>query len=171
MKRIIFLTLLLFFATVISAAAWISVPDRGDTGWRTYIYHAGPAGFTGTAGFVVSNVIDNSAYSELLLDNLSQGGGATNRGFESGNYSGYSLLGKSVRRGHHFGDRILAATFMTPPRGTTSPIRWVWGRASPPRRFTMPARRRGPPAPSWRQPSLCPPGAASLLIGPFWRET
>jgi hypothetical protein len=95
MKRILLLTLLLFFATVISGAAWVSVPDRGDTGWRTYIYLAGPAGFTGTAGFVVSNVIDNSAYSELVLDNLSQGGGATNRGFESGNYSGYSLLGKS----------------------------------------------------------------------------
>ena len=95
MKRILFLTLVIFFATVISGAAWISVPDRGDTGWRTYIYHAGSAGFTGIAGFVVSNVIDNSADSELLLDNLSQGGGATNRGFESGNYSGYSLLGHS----------------------------------------------------------------------------
>ena len=96
MKRILLLTLLLFFATVISGAAWISVPDQGDTGWQTYIYLAGPDGFTGTAGFVVSNVIDNSAYSELLLDNLSQGGGATNRGFESGNYSGYSLLGNSA---------------------------------------------------------------------------
>jgi hypothetical protein len=96
MKKILLLTLLLFFATVISGAAWISVPNRGDTGWQTYIYLAGPAGFNGTAGFVVSNVIDNSAYSELLLDNLSQGGGATNRGFESGNYSGYSLLGNSA---------------------------------------------------------------------------
>lgn len=96
MKRILLLTLLLFFATVISGAAWISVPDRGDTGWLTYSYPAGPDGFTGTAGFVVSNVIDNSAYSELLLDNLSQGGGATNRGFESGNYTGYSLLGTSA---------------------------------------------------------------------------
>ncbi len=95
MKRILLLTLLLFFATVISGAAWISVPDRGDTGWRTYVYHAGPAGFNGTAGFVVSNAIDNSAYSELLLDNLSQGGGATNRGFELGNYSGYTLMGTS----------------------------------------------------------------------------
>ncbi len=96
MKKILLLTLLLFFATVISGAAWISVPDQGDTGWRTYIYPVGPGGFTGTAGFVVSNVIDNSAYSELLLDNLSQGGGTTNRGFESGNYSGYSLLGNSA---------------------------------------------------------------------------
>ena len=96
MKRILLLTLLFFFATAISGAAWISVPDQGDTGWQTYIYLAGPGGFTGTAGFVVSNVIDNSAYSELLLDNLSQGGGASNRGFESGNYSGYSLLGNSA---------------------------------------------------------------------------
>jgi hypothetical protein len=95
MKRILLLTFMLFFTTVISAMAWISTPDRGDTGWQTYIYHEGPAGFTGTAGFVVSNVIDNSAYSELLLDNLSQGGGG-NRGFESGNFSGYSLLGKSA---------------------------------------------------------------------------
>ena len=29
---------------------------------------------------------------------------------------------------------------------------------------------RGPPVPSWRQPSPCPPGAALLLIGPSWRE-
>lgn len=92
MKRILLLTFLLFFANVVSGAAWVSVPDRGDTGWRTYIYHVGPAGFNGTAGFVVSNVIDNSAYSELLLDNLSQGGGVANGSFESGNYSGYSLL-------------------------------------------------------------------------------
>ncbi len=96
MKKILLLTLVLLFATVISGAAWISVPDQGDTGWQTYIYPVGPGGFTGTAGFVVSNVIDNSAYSELLLDDLSQGGGATNHGFESGNYSGYSLLGNSA---------------------------------------------------------------------------
>jgi hypothetical protein len=44
---------------------------------------------------VVSNVIDKSAYSELLLDNLSQGGGGVNRGFEQGNLSGYELLGTS----------------------------------------------------------------------------
>ena len=54
------------------ASAWIFVPDQGDTGWQTYVYTAGSGGFTGTAGFVVSNVIDNYAYSELLLDNLSQ---------------------------------------------------------------------------------------------------
>jgi hypothetical protein len=43
----------------------------------------------------VSNVIDNSAYPELLLDNVSQGGGGTNRGFEAGNYSNFNLLGLS----------------------------------------------------------------------------
>jgi hypothetical protein len=76
------------------ASAWIFVADQGDTGWRTYVYTAGPEGFTGSAGFVVSNVIDNYAYSELLLDNLSQGG-AGNPGFETGNLSGYDLLGTS----------------------------------------------------------------------------
>jgi hypothetical protein len=76
------------------ASAWIFVPDQGDTGWQTYVYTAGPEGFTGSAGFVVSNVIDNSAYSELLLDNLSQGG-TDNPGFETGNLSGYNLLGTS----------------------------------------------------------------------------
>lgn len=77
-----------------SAGAWISVPDQGDTGWRTYTYTAGPGGLSGTAGFVVSNVVDDSAYSELLIDNLSHGGGS-NRSFEIGNYTGYSLLGDS----------------------------------------------------------------------------
>jgi hypothetical protein len=96
MKKTFLLTLWFLFANVISGAAWISVPNHGDTGWQTYIYSAGPEGFSGTAGFVVSNVIDNSAYSELLLDNLSQGGSATNRGFESGNYSGYNLLVNSA---------------------------------------------------------------------------
>jgi hypothetical protein len=93
--RIILLTLLLLVTTGISSEAWIFVPDQGDTGWRTYQYQAGPAGFSGTAGFVVSNVIDGAAYSELLLDNLSQGSGSSNRGFELGNYSGYNFLGNS----------------------------------------------------------------------------
>jgi hypothetical protein len=78
------------------ASAWIYVPDYGDTGWQTYTYTA-PGGFAGTAGFVVSNVIDTSAYPELLLDNLSQGGGITglNRGFEQESFSGYYLVGNS----------------------------------------------------------------------------
>jgi len=65
------------------ASAWIYVPNQGDTGWQTYTYTAGPTGFTGSAGFVVSNVIDDWGYSELLLDKLSQGGQGTrdsNRG-------------------------------------------------------------------------------------------
>jgi len=73
----------------LKASAWIYVSDQGDTGWHTYSYTAGPQGFTGMAGFVASNVIDASAYSELLLDNLSQGGRTDriNRGFEQGNIS------------------------------------------------------------------------------------
>ncbi len=85
----------LILNTPMEAQAWVYVPDNGDTGWQTYTYQAGPAGFTGTAGFVVSNVIDNSAFSELLLDNLSHGGGSANRDFELGDYSGYTLVENS----------------------------------------------------------------------------
>ena len=66
----------------------IYVADYGDTGWQTYTYTAGSEGFTGTVGFVVSNALDKSAYSELLLDNLSQGGGGINPGFETGHLIG-----------------------------------------------------------------------------------
>lgn len=76
------------------ASAWIYVPDYGDTGWQTYTYTA-PGGFTGTAGFVVSNAKEEGGYPELLLDNLSQGGGGTNLGFESG-LSGYDVLPNSA---------------------------------------------------------------------------
>ncbi len=97
MKRIFSVGIVLFVLGILSlqAQAWEYVPDQGDTGWRTYVYIAGPNGFSGTAGFVVSNVIDQYAYSELLLDNLSQGGGGTNRGFELGHYSYYGLVGDS----------------------------------------------------------------------------
>ena len=87
-------SVLLVLGLSYGASAWIFVPDQGDTGWQTYVYTAGSGGFTGTAGFVVSNVIDNYAYSELLLDNLSQGG-AGNSGFETGNLWGYNLIGTS----------------------------------------------------------------------------
>ena len=75
------------------ASAWIYLPNQGDTGWQTYTYTAGLAGFAGTAGFVVSNVIDDSNYPELLLDNL-KGGGGTNLGFENG-LKGFTLVGTS----------------------------------------------------------------------------
>ena len=88
---IIIATLLLMLGFNNRASAWIYVPDQGDTGWQTVTYAAGTAGFTGTVGFVVSNVIDNGAYSELLLDNLSQAGEG-NRSFETGNLSGYVLV-------------------------------------------------------------------------------
>jgi hypothetical protein len=88
---IIIATLLLMLGFNNRASAWIYVPDKGDTGWQTFTYAAGTAGFTGTVGFVVSNAIDNGAYSELLLDNLSQAGEG-NRSFETGNLSGYVLV-------------------------------------------------------------------------------
>ena len=97
MKKMLIIigTVLLVLSFNYAALAWVYVPDQGDTGWRTYSYTVGPAGFSGTAGFVISNVIDNYAYSELLLDNLSLGGGGTNKGFELGNLTGYNLAGTS----------------------------------------------------------------------------
>jgi hypothetical protein len=97
MKKVLIIiaTVWLVLGLNYGASAWIYVADQGDTGWQTYTYTAGAAGFTGTVGFVVSNVIDNYAYSELLLDNLSLGGGGTNQGFELGNLTGYTLVGTS----------------------------------------------------------------------------
>ena len=91
MKKMLIImgTVLLVLGFNYAASAWVYVPDQGDTGWQTYTYTAGSGGFAGSAGFVVSNVIDNYAYPELLLDNLSHGGGGTNRGFELGNLTGY----------------------------------------------------------------------------------
>jgi hypothetical protein len=91
---IIIATVWLLLGVNYGASAWISVPDYGDTGWQTYAYTAGPGGFAGTAGFVVSNIIDNSAYPELLLDNL-KGGGGTNLSFEGG-LTGYTLVTEST---------------------------------------------------------------------------
>jgi hypothetical protein len=88
---IVIATVCLVFGLNYGASAWIYVPDYGDTGWQTYAYTAGAAGFEGTAGFVVSNVKDTGAYSELLLDNL-QGGGGTNPSFETVNFTGYTFV-------------------------------------------------------------------------------
>ncbi len=82
-------------AAVGPSRAWVFVLDHGDTGWQTFVYDPGPAGFSGTAGFVVSNVIDGSGYSELLLGSLSHGGDPANLSFQLGDYTGYSLLGDS----------------------------------------------------------------------------
>jgi hypothetical protein len=97
MKRLLIImgTVLLVLGCNCAASAWIYVSDQGDTGWKSYTYTAASGGFSGSAGFVVSNVIDNYAYPELLLDNLSLGGGGTNKGFELGNLTGYNLVGTS----------------------------------------------------------------------------
>jgi hypothetical protein len=97
MKRLLIImgTVLLVLGFHYAASAWVYVPDQGDTSWQTYNYTVGSTGFAGSAGFVVSNVIDASAYPELLLDNLSHGGEGTNLGFESG-LSGYDVLPNSA---------------------------------------------------------------------------
>ena len=93
MKKMLIIigTVLLVLGFNYAASAWVYVPDQGDTGWKSYTYTAGSGGFTGSAGFVVSNVIDTSAYPELLLDNL-KGGGGTNLSFETGNFTGYTFV-------------------------------------------------------------------------------
>jgi hypothetical protein len=95
MKKLLIImgTVMLVLGFNYAASAWVYVPSLGDTGWQSYTYTA-PGGFTGMAGFVASNVIDTSAYSELLLDNLSQGG-TDNPGFESG-LLGYDVLPNSA---------------------------------------------------------------------------
>jgi hypothetical protein len=97
MKKMLIIigTVLLVLGFNYAASAWVYVPDQGDTGWQTYSHTVGPGGFVGSVGFVVSNVVDNYAYSELLLDNLNLGGGGTNSGFELGNLTGYTLAGTS----------------------------------------------------------------------------
>lgn len=98
MKKMLIImgTVLLVLGFNYAASAWIYVPDQGDTGWQTHNYTVGPGGFTGSVGFVVSNSIDNYAYSELLLDNLSLGGGGSNKGFELGNLTGFNLLSDTM---------------------------------------------------------------------------
>jgi hypothetical protein len=111
MKRILIIiaTVCLVLGLNHGASAWVSVPDYGDAGWQTYAYTAGPGGFTGTAGFVVSNAIDTGAYSELLLDNL-KGGGGTNLGFETGNFTGFNLMGTSFG---NISDSVTAYSYTT----------------------------------------------------------
>jgi hypothetical protein len=90
------ITLILLILTAnVKAQAWVFVSDYRDTGWQTFTYQTGSTGFTGTAGFVISNAVDNSAYSTLLLANLNYGGGGNNGNFQLGNLSGYSLVGNS----------------------------------------------------------------------------
>jgi hypothetical protein len=107
---IIIATVLLVLGFHYAASAWVYVPDQGDTGWQTYNYTVGSAGFDGSVGFVVSNVNDTSAYPELLLDNLSLGGGGTNQGFELGNLTGYNLVGTSFA---NVSDSVTAYSYTT----------------------------------------------------------
>jgi hypothetical protein len=55
------------------------------------------------------NAKDTGAYSELLLDNL-KGGGGTNPGFETGNLSGYTLVGTSFA---NVSDSVTAYSYTT----------------------------------------------------------
>jgi hypothetical protein len=110
MKKLLIVigTVLLVLGFNFAASAWVYVPNQGDTGWHNYAYTVGSGGFSGSAGFAVSNVIDNYSYPELLLDNLSLGGEGTNQGFELGNFTGFNSLSDTM--GTSFGNVSTSAT-------------------------------------------------------------
>ena len=103
MKKNICLTLMIIAVLGIAAPASAWVTTNFDTGWQTYSLTAGPSGFTGTAGFVVSCQGGLSLNSYLLLDNLSQCGQVGNESFETGTYAGYSLVDLPVGHGISYG--------------------------------------------------------------------
>ena len=73
------------------STAQIVVPDYGDTGWQTFqVTLANP--FSGTVRIGVSNEGDTMADSHLLLDNFVNLGLA-NPGFETGDFTGWTLQG------------------------------------------------------------------------------
>ena len=153
MKKILIVIISVLLAPGLSygAPARIYVPDQGDTGWQTYTYTAGPEGFTGTAGFVVSNVKDNSAYSELLLDNLSQGGGGTNQGFELGNLTGYVLVGTSFAN-VSTSETAVNYNIYTPTQGDFLAVIQGYLTGLLPPSFLMPPGRPAPSARFWKRP-------------------
>ncbi|MFH0726742.1 MAG: PEP-CTERM sorting domain-containing protein [Pseudomonadota bacterium] len=73
----------LMFGMVGVAKAVMFVPGFGDTGWQNY-NRSFESGFTGTVGFVVSDVIDAFGSPSMLIDNLSHSGDPANSGFELG---------------------------------------------------------------------------------------
>ncbi len=50
--------LLCLLAVQDESLAWVFVDAYGETGWQRFTCQAGPAGFSGTAGFVVSKGIN-----------------------------------------------------------------------------------------------------------------
>lgn len=98
MKRgflLLALVVLVLGSMTVSASAWVFVPDYGETGWKTFTYTAGPGGFSGIAGFLISNNRDELLDSILLVDNLSHCSQSGNESFEFGNYDGYTLGSES----------------------------------------------------------------------------
>jgi hypothetical protein len=101
MKKNICLAIVVLSVMATPAPAWVIT--NFDTGWQTYSFNAGPTGFTGTAGFVVSCEGDLFLNSYLLLDSLSQCGQMGNESFETATYAGYSLVDLPVGQGSSYG--------------------------------------------------------------------
>jgi hypothetical protein len=120
------ITLILLILTAnVESQAWVFVSDYRDTGWQTFTYQTGSTGFTGTAGFVISNAVDNSAYSKLLLANLNYGGGGNNGNFQLGNLSGYSLVGNSFAQVVTSATDYYAVPYYSPTGGDFLEMRCV----------------------------------------------
>jgi hypothetical protein len=77
-----------------ATAATIIVPGYGETGWQTYSYTFN-TDWKGTFGIGVSNYSDMENDSRMLVDNLSIGPSG-NRGFETGDFSGYAVYGSEA---------------------------------------------------------------------------
>lgn len=83
----------------------VSSPTRfeSQTGFRTYTSPTLAAG-TYRLAIGVVNVTDDLGESGLLIDNLALSTGTlTNGGFESGNFSGYTVFGEAQIVGTNFG--------------------------------------------------------------------
>lgn len=93
-KRIILASILTLFMIGVlpgMSSALIEVPSYGETGWQTFSETL-DEGFLGWVGIGVSDESDSSVNSLLLIDNINFGP-ASNPGFETGNFTGYTLNG------------------------------------------------------------------------------
>ena len=112
-KLLVFLcaAAILFYAS--SALATIYVPSYGETGWQTYSYTPG-GNWSGIVGLGVSDYGDMELESYLLIDNLVNGG--LTSGFESGDFTGYTVHGSGASVGSSA--TSWAGTTYTPTEGS-----------------------------------------------------
>jgi hypothetical protein len=117
-KLLILASLVVVFLglSIAPAGAWTYVYDNSpDTGWKTYTYTNNTGStLSAYAGFVVSNAPDTLFDSQLFIDNLSQAD-LGNKSFESGDFTGYTLVPGGV------GKVVTSASGIEPPFNTYGP--------------------------------------------------